>query len=87
MKTQLNEIKRMQQLAGVVNESQLNEEILVIRHSDGSTMTDNEFEVEFKKFLESLDIAPERGSNPTTILAVCKDVLKGLNQWYPWENK
>lgn len=32
MKTQLNEIKRMQQLAGVINESQLNEDEGI--HSD-----------------------------------------------------
>jgi len=29
MKTQLNEIKRMQQLAGLINESQLNENVVI----------------------------------------------------------
>jgi hypothetical protein len=42
MKQQINEIKRMQQLAGLINESQLNENKYIYLDSDGDEMLDNE---------------------------------------------
>lgn len=43
MKKQINEIKRMQQLAGLINESQINEVLPI----DGELMDDDTFVVDF----------------------------------------
>jgi hypothetical protein len=50
MKQQINEIKRMQQLAGLITESQLNEEGMTLPIKDFLKMGEDEFKVNFVKF-------------------------------------
>jgi len=69
MKTQINEIKRMQQLSGIIKESQMNEEAVPF--------------AEWKQALK--DFIEENLTNDYAELEMLADVLKELESEYRTE--
>ena len=77
MKTQLNEIKRMQQLAGIISESQLNEVELNSNEQElvDAVLGDINEAIDLGKILEKVKLLASKGlltvAMASTILASC----------------